>query len=187
MRDAARDLFLGRGYAGTTMAAIAEAAGVAVPTVYWAFGSKRAIVTEIRESWLAQAETDARLRGVLTIREPGARLDAFGSFMANQWSTGAEALAVQRDAMHADPGVAEDVRAVLADRVEQLRAVTAPLAPRLRRGLTPETALDLLVALSLPEVYLELRERGWTSDRYAAWLGRTLRDQLLEGWSPIPG
>ena len=37
---AARDLFLERGYAGTTLAAIAKAAGVVVETLYRAYGSK---------------------------------------------------------------------------------------------------------------------------------------------------
>src|SRR5450759_4910552 len=51
MLDAARRLFLERGYAATTILEIAAAAGVAVPTIYWAFGSKRAMVSEIRQAW----------------------------------------------------------------------------------------------------------------------------------------
>ena len=41
--EAARDLFLERGYAATTMDAIAGEAGVAVSTVYAIFKNKRAI------------------------------------------------------------------------------------------------------------------------------------------------
>ena len=42
---AARKLFVERGYAGTTIEAIALAAGYAVPTVYFHFGTKTAIVS----------------------------------------------------------------------------------------------------------------------------------------------
>lgn len=45
--DAAETLFIRDGYATTTMAVIAEEADVAVQTVYAAFGTKRAILTEL--------------------------------------------------------------------------------------------------------------------------------------------
>ena len=113
MLDAALRLFLERGYAATTIPAIAEAAGVAGSTIYWAFGSKRAIVGEIREAWFAQAQTGARMREVLATEDPGARLEAYARFMGNQWATGADALAIQQDAIHADPEVATEIVAVL--------------------------------------------------------------------------
>jgi AcrR family transcriptional regulator len=181
MLEAARRLFLERGYAATTIPEIAAAAGVAVPTIYWAFGSKRAMVGEIRQAWLEAAQTGSRLREVLAIDEPGARLDAYAAFMANQWTTGAEALAIQQDAMRADPEVAVEIAAVLGERAERLKSVVAPLAPHLRAPLTVETAHDLLLALSLLEVYRELRERGWSDARYRTWLGQALREQLLAG------
>jgi len=99
--------------------------------------------------------------------------------MTNQWATGAEALSIQQDAMRADPEVATEIAAVLAKRAERLKAVVAPLAPQLREPLTVETAHDLLLALSLLEVYRELRDRGWSDARYRSWLGRVLREQLL--------
>jgi AcrR family transcriptional regulator len=179
MLDAATRLFLERGYAGTTIPEIAAAAGVAVPTIYWAFGSKRAMVSEIRSAWLAKAGTAERLREVLAIREPGARLDAYASFMSNQWATGAEALTIQQDAMRADPEVAAETSAVLVARAARLRAVVEPLAPHLRAPLTIDTAHDVLLTLSLLEVYRELRDRGWSDERYRAWLATVLREQLL--------
>jgi hypothetical protein len=42
-----------------------------------------------------------------------------------------------------------------------------------------ETAHALLLALSLLEVYRELRDRGWTDAEYQSWLGGVLREQLL--------
>jgi AcrR family transcriptional regulator len=179
MLDAARRLFLEHGYAATTIPEIARAADVAVPTIYWAFGSKRAIVAEIREAWLAAAQTGERLREVLATVEPHARLDAYAAFMGHQWATGAEVLTIQQDAMRVDPDVAAEVAAILTDRAERLNAVVAPLAPRLRDGLTVEAAHDILLAMSMLEVYRELISRGWTDARYREWLGRALREQLL--------
>src|SRR5215204_3120445 len=45
--EAARQLFAERGYVGTTIEAIAQAAGVAGETVYATFGSKRAILARL--------------------------------------------------------------------------------------------------------------------------------------------
>src|SRR5260370_25856660 len=47
IRDAARRLFVERGYVAATIEAIAGEAGVAVPTVYLAFGTKRALLAEL--------------------------------------------------------------------------------------------------------------------------------------------
>jgi AcrR family transcriptional regulator len=179
MLDSARRLFLERGYAATTVPDIAAAAAVAVPTIYWAFGSKRAIVGEIRDAWLRAAQTGLRLGEVLAAHDPPIRLERYAAFMAHQWATGADALAIQQDAMRVDPEVAAEVAAVLANRAARLREVVAPLGPSLRDGITVDDAHDILLAASLLEVYRELRSRGWTDDRYAAWLGRLLREQLL--------
>ena len=70
--------------------------------------------------------------------------------------------------MHADPGVAAEIAVVLAEPAERLKAVVAPLAPHLREPLTVETAHDLLLALSMLEVYRELRVRGWSDTQYQA-------------------
>src|SRR5581483_10302955 len=44
---AARQLFIERGYPGTTIEAISEAASVPLPTVYRLFGSKRGILAAV--------------------------------------------------------------------------------------------------------------------------------------------
>ena len=47
--EVARQLFLGGGYAGTTIASIAEAADVSVETIYKGFGGKPGLVRAISE------------------------------------------------------------------------------------------------------------------------------------------
>src|SRR5262250_2194480 len=53
---AAGRLFSERGYAGSSIEAIAEAAGVAVPTVYAAFGNKRSILLAMLAASVNEAE-----------------------------------------------------------------------------------------------------------------------------------
>src|SRR5260370_41187310 len=49
----ASDLFVERGYASTSLADIATAAGVARPTVFAAFGSKAALLRQLLDQALA--------------------------------------------------------------------------------------------------------------------------------------
>jgi AcrR family transcriptional regulator len=176
---AARTLFREQGYARTTITNIANAAGVAPQTVYWAFGSKATLVAEIRDAWLREAGTGERLAAVRAVSEPNARLDAFATFMTHQWETGSAAVAIQQDAMRVDAEVAADVQTTLARRAAALLEVVEPLRPHLRPGLGVERAHDRLLALSMVEVYLELRGRGWTAEEYRDWLGELLRTDLL--------
>jgi hypothetical protein len=55
IRDAARRLFSKHGFAGTTVRAIAQEAGVAEPTVYAVYGSKSTIFTALMEALEAEA------------------------------------------------------------------------------------------------------------------------------------
>ena len=177
--DAARGLFVEVGYARTTIADIARAADVAPQTVYWAFGSKAGLVREIRDAWFASARTSERIGQVVALDDPVARLDAFAGFMRHQWESGAAALSIQRDAQRVDPDAAADVAAILETRARALFEVVRPMGPHLAPGLTLEKAHDLVLALTLLEVYLELQARGWSPDAYEAWLAATLRAQLL--------
>src|SRR6478672_4447593 len=177
--DAARDLFMEQGYARTTIADIAGAADVAPQTVYWAFGSKAGLVREIRDAWFASARTGERMGQVVAIDDPAARLDAFAGFMRNQWVSGAAALSIQRDALRVDPDAAADVVAILETRVRGLFEVVRPMGPHLKGGLTVKKAHDLLLALTLLEIFLELQARGWSGDQYQDWLAGALRTELL--------
>jgi AcrR family transcriptional regulator len=177
--DAAQRLFLEQGYASTTIQQVADAAGVAVQTVYWAFGNKAALVVGIRERWLAQAHTAERLQTVLAVQDPHERLAAAAAFMRHQWETGAGAVAVQQDAMRADPQIRGDVQAVLANRARVLAPIIAPLRTSLRRDIQPGEAVDVFIALLGFEIYQELRNRRWSAARYERWLARTLQESLL--------
>ena len=52
-------------------------------------------------------------------------------------------------------------------------------ADGLRPGLDPEEAADILYAIASPETYrLLVEQRGWTPERFEAWLAET-EERLL--------
>lgn len=184
---AAERLFLKKGYATTSIREIADDAAVAVQTIYWIFGTKAALVAGIRDRWLARAETGERLRAVCAVEDPRARLAASAAFMRHQWETGQEAVAIQQDAMRADPDIRADIEEVLANRSRQLAKIVQPLGDSLRSDIQPDEAVDILIALLGFDVYRELRDRGWTATRYERWLARTLHESLLDrSYGPNP-
>jgi hypothetical protein len=68
-------------------------------------------------------------------------------------------------------------------RYDSLRRFVSWVAAngRLREGLSEEDAAAIVWTLASPEVHRLLRaERGWTAERYAAWLGQSLAEMLLD-------
>src|SRR5512144_29662 len=59
--EAARDLFFGRGYAGTTIEAIAERAGVAPETIYATFKNKRNVLSFVFDIAIGGDDEEVRL------------------------------------------------------------------------------------------------------------------------------
>lgn len=184
--EAAQRLFVERGYASTSIQQVADSASVAVQTIYWAFGNKAALVSGIREAWLARAHTAECLQSVLAIQDPHRRLAAAAAFMRHQWETGADAITVQQDAMRADAQIRASVEAVLENRARVLAPIVEALADQVRADLEPKEAVDIFIALLGFELYRELRSRGWSADQYEAWLARTLQESILEP-RPWPG
>jgi hypothetical protein len=62
---------------------------------------------------------------------------------------------------------------------ERLKALRE--SSRLRRGVTFEEARHIMWMYTSRDVYRMLvHERGWTPDRYQAWLSETLVRELVE-------
>ena len=175
MTDAATQLFASEGYAGTTMEAVAQASGMSVQGVYFAFQTKANLLQAAVEAAdpvsprrADESDPDLLLRSL--VRDAAATLDA----------TGALALAVAA-APPADRAAADvhrrlqEVRSRLAAGVVQRVRALRPLAP----GVTAKRTSDVVFALLSPQMHaLLVRDRGWSSRRYAAWaadaIGRAL-------------
>jgi AcrR family transcriptional regulator len=174
--DAAVKLFSASGWAGTTLAAIAAEAGVAVETVYSGFGSKKNLLRQALDVSIVGdtlpvplADRPEYLRmgdGTRAQRaRAGARLHRETTErVARLWQTAREAAA-------ADPEVAGWCREMEQTRREQLAdGLQLMLGERV-----DGRQLDLIWGLLSPEVYLKLTdERGWTARVYEQWIARAV-------------
>jgi AcrR family transcriptional regulator len=185
---AARRLFETDGYAATSMPAIAAEAGVAVKTLYLAFGSKPDLLRTVWENRLAGDEAATPVRDRAWYREIGddddprtkLRLLARQSGGVKQ-RTGL-LLIVIRDAASTDPELRplwQEIEAKLHDVstgiVEQIARAGA-----LRPDVEPRAAADTIWALNHPSMWhLLVIQRGWSDDAYQQWLEQSFFAQLM--------
>jgi AcrR family transcriptional regulator len=184
--DTARGLFLAHGYARTTMAAVAAGAGVSVETVYKAHGNKARLVLAVFHDAIAgrsdePAETRAD-RISAGEADPVRRLRAFGDFVAEVAPRVAPIVLLVKAAAGTDPDVAGVWQQMQDERLARMAGHARQLADdgHLRPGLTVEEARDVLWLYNAPEVYdLMVIQRGWTPQRFGAWVGQAYVDALL--------
>ena len=177
---AAQELFLQRGYVASTVEEIAARSGVAVSTVYFAFGSKRAILRAIRQRWHRQSHIKEVLEQARSRASVGEKLALLAHGTRRQWETGLAMTQIYRAAASADQEAAKELREALRGRRAALDGFVAEIAPSLRAGLNVTKAAAILRALCRVEVYEELvQESGWSTDAYEQWLTSALKSQLL--------
>lgn len=185
--EAARRLFERQGYAATSMAAIAKDAGVALKTVYLAFETKRGVLLALWHLLLRGDEEPIPIgerpwfREVLDEADPTKALDLLAHHSRIVKERAGPLLAIIRDAASADPEI-DLWRRIEADFYEHQRIVVESLEQKgaLRPGLDVATGADILWTLNHPSTYwLLVTKRGWTPERYQAWLAETARAQLL--------
>ncbi len=164
--DAARRLFSERGYGATSLMAVAEEAGVAVQTVYAAYGSKAGILRALREEVVHQAEAESLYSAALHAARADEGLELFARSIRARWQAGADVVAAHADAAASDASLRREVEAVLERRRTGIAALMAEIARGLRPGLLVEDATAISDALTSPGVYLTLvRAAGWSDDR----------------------
>jgi len=184
---AAQRLFELHGYPATTMAAIANEAGVALKTVYLAFQTKPGV---IRALWdlLLRGPRDSPVadqpwyREVLEEPDPQRRLrlNARNS-RAVKTRIGA-LLQVIRGAAPTDADIAALWDLIQTDFYDNQRAIVEQLhhTRSLRPDLDVTRATDILWTLNHPDVWqLLVGARGWTPEQYEQWFGDTACAQLL--------
>jgi AcrR family transcriptional regulator len=179
---AAMELFAEHGFRATTVAAIAQHAGVAVPTVYATFGSKgaimKALMTEF-ETAAAVAEWGARIEAE---DDPARKLRLFAQWSAQIFTTSRAVIMAATDAT-SDPAIVELKAEGDRRRRDGVGELVASLAEAgaLAPGLSRTRATDRVWALSGLELYLATTvECRWSPASYAEWLGDLLVDQLLD-------
>lgn len=177
---AARELFLKRGYAATTIEAVAARAGVAGSTVYAVFKNKRGILKALRENWHRTSQAKDIYAEAGQIGDPERRLERYAHATRRQWETGGVFITIYTGAAAADPEAAAELQEALGGRRENVGRWLEEAAPLFRRDLQPRQISAIYLALTRAEVYQELVEVwGWSADAYEVWLAEVLKQQLL--------
>lgn len=186
--EAARALFLARGYAATTMATIAAAADVSVETIYGAYGTKPRLVRALIDVALRGDEDPipfrqrAAIQAIVAERDPRRKLEMYGAVLAEVQPRVAPLARLLRETAGSEPELAEVWARHKQDRLESMTEFAALLRSRgaLRRGVSAAKARDVLWTLNSGEIYdLLVTERGWTPARYGAWVAEALACALL--------
>jgi AcrR family transcriptional regulator len=188
MREAALRLFREQGYAATPMQAIADEAGVAVQTLYFTFGTKRALLSEILDIAIAGDEEPVatldrpHVQALLDDPDPVAQLRGQARVTRTVYERLAPALEVVRGAATADPDLAALWERSIQQRATVMERFIAALAAKtaLRDGMDQTTAVDIALALQSPELIMFLTgQRGWSPEKYEQWLANALISELL--------
>jgi AcrR family transcriptional regulator len=181
---AARDLFVERGYRGTTLSDVAHAAGVADRTIYVRFATKAellkrvvdvAVVGDTDAVPLADREWVSLMLAAPTLEE---RLSADAEGSAVLLERVAPVLAVAIQAEPDEPLIAAAFQAAREDTHRQVRRFWESLA---EAGLMHPDAdvawvSDTTALLANAETYLHMtRTLRWSTDDYRAWRLRTWR------------
>lgn len=181
--QASRSLFLEQGYAGTTIAAIADRASVSAKTVYARFGNKRRLLVAVLDHAIAGDALPISIRERAWVRDMrdeedrGRRLDLLAQAGAGILGRRTDIDELIRRAADVDPDLGELVASSRAQR----RAGQAELLGIAIGEEPDEAAIDALFAIGSPEVYrLTVIESGWSHDRFVAWYARTIRRLFLD-------
>lgn len=186
--DAARTLFLARGYGATTVEAISEEAEVPAATVYRLFSSKLGILKALLDVSIAgddDAVPVADRPGVAALADadgPRQRLQGFVGFASGINDRVAPIYRILVSAAGTDPDAAALLDGLTDQRQKGQRMIARSLARAgaLRPEVRERDAADIVHALLSPELYrLTVVDRGWSGERYRRWLTDLLADQLL--------
>ena len=186
--DAARRLFVERGYGTTTIEAISDLADVPPATVYRLFSSKVGILKAVLDVSIVGDHEDVPMAERAPVRDladhprPREQVMGFVELAAQVNGRVAPLYRILVSAAGSDPDAAALLDELTRQRQQGQRMIARSLARAgaLRPDLRERDAADVIHALLSPELYrLLVVDRAWKTDRYERWLTETLQDQLL--------
>ena len=184
--EAARHLFLTRGYVATTVADIASEAGVALQSVYKAGQSKADLLHLVADIAVAGDDQDVMLlerpsfAAIGAETDPERQVELIAALIAATMERLAPVWIAYREAAAVDPKAAANLAAAHQRRHETFSGMIG-MVPEHRLRRSHEESTDTAWAIGSIDVFLLLRTvRGWDKIEYSEWLTRTLVDQLLE-------
>ena len=186
--EAARALFLERGYGGTSIEAIAEKAYVAPETIYATFKNKRNVLSFVFDIAIGGDDEDIRLldrpdpQAVLKETDQRRQLTLFASDITKILHRAAPVFEILRIAAKTEPEIAELVQRLVRERLANMSMVAKHVAANgpLREGLNRVRAAEVIWSMTSPELYILLiRDLHWTDEQYTQSLTETLIRLLL--------
>ena len=188
IRQAARELFVERGFQGPTLTDVADRAGVAARTLYDSFGSKLELLRHTIAMLTMGDESRVRAADrpeAVTTRELSDPREALAAHLkgATDLMNRAGDLILMGDSVPGvDPGLARTVTRGNQAAYELNLKLAQRFHERgeLRPGLAAGDAADIIYTLSSPGVFRTLRGmRRWSQRRYYEWVLSTATHQLL--------
>jgi AcrR family transcriptional regulator len=175
--QAAHDLFVREGYGRTTIVDIARAAGVSVETVYAAFRNKHSLLRQVWYVTFRGDEEDVRLwdrpeiRAVIAEPDLSRRFKAHAVVLTAAFRRMTPLLLMLQGAVASQPAAAamlaefDERRLDAAGKYARAAAATGQLA------VSEDECRDVLWATLDGALWHQLvAERGWSDERFAAWL-----------------
>jgi len=183
--DAAAAAFSAAGWAGTTVADVARAAGVTPQAVHLSVGAKPALLVAAVAHAVAGDEPDIPLRhrrAFAPAFAPGVtaaeRAAAFAAGSRAVYERAGALFLVLAQAAPADQSVQDLWRSAREARLADCRDLVRLAWPS---GTADDWTVDVVFVLSGPGVYADLTgDRGWPADAYQQWLTAAL-EPLLSG------
>lgn len=192
---AARELFSQHGYAGTTMAAVAARADVAADTVYASVGPKAALFALLIETALSGRDRPVpgrdrdyavQLRAAQTL---AGKLEIYADAVTAIQQRLALLFNALREAAPSEPALAALWESISSRRAANMRDLAADLATtgEVRGDMSLAEIADVIWTMNSAEYYTMLvADRGWSADRFRAWLQDSWYRLLTPAGKAIP-
>jgi AcrR family transcriptional regulator len=182
--DAGRFLFSRKGIDGTTIAQVAERAGVSVPTVYSLVRSKSGLLQALMHEALFGERFQQAQQALEGVADPVARigLTARVARAIYEGETAELSVLIKASAFSTELRKSQQSFESLRRKMQHERVEALYRSGRARPGLSQEDAATLLWMYTSREVYHKLvHESGWKPQRYESWLQETLIAALTDG------
>lgn len=185
---AAGRLFVQRGYAATSIDEIAAEARVSRATVFTSVGGKPMLlkaaldVAIVGDDQPVSLPERPRSKAIRAEPDPRTYLALYAELVTEMGGRLAGIYEALRGAAGADMDARKLWESHLAQRRQGAANVVGDVLRKgaLRQGLDREAAADIVWLLNDPGLYhLLVQRRGWTADRFRAWLIETMSRQLL--------
>ena len=186
--EAAEALFAERGYVGTSLAAIAEQAGINARTLYKVFETKVQLLSRLVDVSIVGDQADVAVSerdwsvGAFHGETGAERVRVFAAVIRRVMESAGPAFRTAAQAAAADDDAAVLWKTGQRHRYDDATAFVTSLerSRLLRSDRTRDQAIATVWLVSSPETFIQLTDgRGLTLDEYQLWVEQTVRDTVL--------